>query len=159
MDHLAGRVRSILVAFPSATSLIDAPDARLGGSPRPDEAPLASLNASSLNARYHAWLGQSGTRYTTSVFPVDRAADGAGLPRFSGFVLVPAVRRGGALRPIDVVPVETDIDRFDAIAAGLAEAATEWHVHLLAKGAPHRRAIVDDLLARHRPRMAAALSA
>ena len=126
---------------------------RRGAAVHRDDAPLTCLNTSSLSARYHAWRGLSGRRYTTSIFPVDGAAAGAGLPAFDGFVLIPVVRRGGVPYPLDVLAVETDAELCRAVASGLAGGVGEWHVHLLADDAGHRRAAVDDLLDRHRPAM------
>ena len=123
------------------------------------QASLACLRASSLNDRYHAWRGFSGARYTVSIFPVDRAADGDGLPAFEAFILVPVIRDGRSLEPTGVVAIETEADRFAAVAAGVADGASEWHVHLLAEGARQRRAVVEDLLQRHRSAGRAMLSA
>ena len=121
----------------------------------PVEAPLASLAASLLTCRYHAWWGLSGVRYTTSIFPIDHAAADEGLPPFDAFVLISVARAGGASRLVDAVVVETDADRSAAVDSGVVRGASEWHVHLLAEGAWRRRAVVDDLLACHRPEVVA----
>ena len=151
MEHLVGRTRgtqassvNVLAIAGRSRGIIDA---------HGDDAPLTCLGTSSLNVRYHAWRGASGTRYTTSVFPVDHAATEAGLPAFDGFVLIPVVRRGGTLRPLDVVAVETDAGRCRALTSSLARGVDEWHVHLLADDARRRRTVVEDLLDRHCPAM------
>ena len=126
---------------------------------RSGETPLACLKASSLSLCYHAWRGITGKRYTTSIFPVDDLADGHGLPSFRGFVLISAVRRAGTLHPSDIVAVESETARLEAIAFGLTWATSEWHVHFLAGCALGRQAVVDDLLARHEPQVAMTLSA
>ena len=106
-----------------------------------------------MSARYHAWRGVSGTRYTTSIFPVDHAATDGGLPAFDGFVLIPVVRRDGTSHPLDVVAVETEAERCRAMVSSLAQGVSEWHVHFLADDVARRRAAVGDLLDRHHPAM------
>ena len=116
---------------------------------RVDESPLACLMASSLGARYHAWHGASGRRYTTSIFPVHQASDGGGLPTFEGVVLIAVLREGTVLRPVHIMAMETAADR--KVASSLARGASEWHIHLLAGDVQRRRSIVEDLRERHRP--------
>ena len=158
MGHASDRTQGVLSA-PTLTLMIDDGSRFYSLAAEPDEAPLASLQASFLSRRYHAWRGLSGVRYTTSIFPVDHAADDEGLPPFEAFVLISVARSGGVSRLVDTVAIETDADRSAAITSGIARGASEWHVHLLAEGAWRRRAIVDDLLARHRPKVMVALSA
>ena len=158
MGHASDRTQGILRASTRASMIGEGSRSHSIAS-EPDEAPLASLKASFLGRRYHAWRGLSGVRYTTSIFPVDHAADDEGLPSFEAFVLMSVVRSSGVSRLVDAVAVETDADRSTAIASGIARGASEWHVHLLAEGAWRRRAAVDDLLARHRPKVVATLSA
>ena len=151
MEHLAGVSRNTPVRSPFASALSSRSRNFSVGR---DDAPLACLAVSPLGARYHAWHGASGARHTTSVFPVERAATDAGLPAYDGFVLVTVTRRDGALHFLDAVAIETEADRARAVARGLARTAGEWHVHLLASDAHRRRAVVGDILDRHRPAMA-----
>ncbi len=158
MEHASGCARSTFTAPSLALVSGEVPRCRSVAA-YPHEAPLACLEALVLSRRYHAWWGLSGVRYTTSIFPVDRAADDGGLPSFDGFVLMSVARSGGTSRLIAAVAVETDADRSAAIASGVDRQASEWHVHLLAEDPWRRRAAVDDLLARHRPEVMAVLSA
>ncbi len=115
----------------------------------PDEAPLASLRNASLAPRFHAWLGASGRRYVTSVYPIDLSRPLAGLPDFDAFVLIPVVRQGAARRPSTILAVERESDKRFAVSAALANDVREWHVHLLAERRSERASVVADLAARH----------
>lgn len=110
--------------------------------------PLASLGSSSLAARFRAWRGASGRRYVASIYPVDRYAEDAGLPRFDAFVLVSVRREGFERRSLGVVAVEGEAERHAALADALAGGVDEWHVHLLARARSDRATLVADLRAR-----------
>ena len=122
-------------------------------------APLEALRGDASSARFHGWRGDSGRLYVTSVTPVDTTAPDAGLPDHDAFVLVCAKRVGDVVRPLTITTIERISDRREAIAVGLAEGATEWHVHLLADDRRARSMSATDLNARHNSPMPAALSA
>ena len=114
---------------------------------------LASLAGGPLAGRFCAWRGVSGRRYVATVHPLDRAADGCGLPDYDAFVLI-AVGGGPASgtaerRILDIATIERAADRRAALARGLARGANEWHVHFLADDRRARAAMIDDVSARH----------
>lgn len=101
--------------------------------------------------RFHAWSGRSGRRYVCSVFPAEFEQPGAGLPDFTGaLVLAVGIAADGLRSPLALH------DSGDGEAAGLdrrrmflataqAQGAGEWHVYLLATEAEHRRLVMADL--------------
>lgn len=132
------------------------------GSPRPAEpasspraapgnAPLASLADQPLLRRFHSWSGRSGRRYVCSVFPAEFEQPGAGLPDFSGaLVLAVAVAADGLRSPLALHDSgEGDAASHDRrrmfLATAQALGACEWHVYLLATEAGHRRLVMADL--------------
>jgi hypothetical protein len=113
-------------------------------------APLDCLAGRSLAARFHAWRGNSGTRYVCSVFPVESDDRLGGLPEFDdAVVLAVGLIAPGQPRRIDVFEVSWWRGQFAgdlrAVSTALQAGAREWHVHLLAESADARRAMINDL--------------
>jgi hypothetical protein len=112
-------------------------------------AALESLAGGALAGRFHAWHGGSGRRYICTVFPVNHADPEAGLPDFSGAVVIAvACEANGARWPVAFCQCETGANPYarepfviDALAGG----ASEWHVHLLATEMTQRRAVIADI--------------
>ncbi len=125
----------------------------LRGDPRPAttgrEGLLASVASGPLSGRFCAWRGFSDSRYVTSIYAVDRAADDSGLPDFEAFVVIAVARSGLGRRIVGVAAIERPSERRAALALGLSQGADEWHVHFLAEDRMARAAMVADLRARH----------
>ena len=114
-------------------------------------APLASLTDQPLERRFHAWSGRSGRRYVCSVFPAEFEQPGAGLPDFTGaLVLAVGVAADGLRSPLALHDSgDGDAAALDRrrmfLAAAQGQGACEWHVYLLAPEAEHRRLVMADL--------------
>jgi hypothetical protein len=110
---------------------------------------LESLAGGALAERFHAWHGGSGRRYICTVFPVNHADPEAGLPDFSGAVVIAvACEANGARRPVALCQCERGANpyaREPFIIDALAGGASEWHVHLLATEMTQRRAVIADI--------------
>ncbi|WP_146030135.1 hypothetical protein [Methylocella silvestris] len=118
--------------------------------------PLHCLAGGDLAGRFHKWRATSGRSYIFSVFPVSAAddlggGDLGGLPPFeSAVVLAMGFNAAGERRRLGAFELCCPGSRAFAgasatVAALLRLGAREWHVHLLAKGANARRAILADL--------------
>ena len=104
-----------------------------------------SLAEAAVASRFHAWQGDSGRRYITSVFAVDLSSPDAGLPDLDGAIVMSVRREGMSRLPIGIFRVERHADRYIVLSSALAHGADEWHVHLLATTVAARQAAVADL--------------
>jgi hypothetical protein len=150
---IAGRVQS---TPPRGRDAVRAPgrDARIATAWTADpntssNAPLESLAGGSLASRFHAWRGASGRRYICSVFPADPGAPDGGLPDFADAIAIAVTcDRDGNRGCISLLLCDAALDpaeREGFVAAGLAEGAVEWHIHLLTVDAQQRRAAAQDI--------------
>jgi hypothetical protein len=123
-------------------------------------APLPSLEGEALARRFHAWSGRSGRRYVCSVFQADMQAPFAGLPDFAeALVIAVRIEKDGLRTPMAVFDSGDGgycEDSRAFVAAALTHSVGEWHVHLLATDAEHRRAVKSDLERAQQPRFQAA---
>lgn len=100
---------------------------------------LASLEILPFGSRFRVWIGRSGRRYVFSCFPIDH------LPTFEGAVAI-GLKDGpdGAARPIWIASAD-DRTALSKLACLLGGAATEVHLHLLARDEESRLAAIADL--------------
>jgi hypothetical protein len=87
-----------------------------------------------LGERMHAWRGASGQRYVVSVYPADAAPD------YEDAVVLYIARASDSRRILRIV------DDHDCVFGEPGD-ADEIHVHLMARGAAARAALIADLLA------------
>jgi hypothetical protein len=87
-----------------------------------------------LGERVHAWRGASGQRYVVSVYPADAAPD------YEDAVVLHIARASDSRRILRIV------DDRDCVFDEPGD-ADEIHVHLMARGAAARAALIADLLA------------
>jgi hypothetical protein len=87
-----------------------------------------------LGERMHAWRGASGQRYVVSVYPPEAAPD------YEDAVVLHIARASDSRRILRIV------DDQDCVFAQPGD-ADEVHVHLMARGAAARAALIADLLA------------
>jgi hypothetical protein len=104
--------------------------------------PIDALADDALGSRFRSWRGRSGRRYVFSVF------DAVSCPAYCDAVLVDvAVDEDGRRRALAFVDTGTFPE---PVMSALTRSAVpghvrEFHVHLLARDAAERRALLDDL--------------
>ena len=122
-----------------------APWVAVASSGPPEGAALAALAGMPISSRFCSWKGRSGQRYVFSVYPPSQC------PAFCGAILlavareakgrrrVLSVRETGAFREPAVAKSRRDLESFGA--------ASELHLHFLARSPDERAAAVADLTA------------
>jgi hypothetical protein len=152
-----GRLTSLFPAGAPSTARRVRPqrsDAAAANTPRP------SFESDALARRFHAWSGRSGRRYVCSVFQAHMQAPLAGLPDFAeALVIAVRLENDGLRTPIAVFDSSDGghCERARAfVSAALNHSVGEWHVHLLATDAEHRRAVKSDLERAQQPQFQAA---
>lgn len=139
-----GRLNSFLAGTPGYSRRVRAQRSEVAAN-----APLPSLEGEALSRRFHAWSGGSGRRYVCSVFPAEARAPLAGLPDFAAAIVIAVrIEKDGLRTPITFFDSGdgSDYERCQTfVAEALAHSVAEWHVHLLASDAQHRRSVRSDL--------------
>jgi hypothetical protein len=105
--------------------------------------PLAALAGEGLGVRFRGWRGASGKRYIFSVY------ESADCPAYCDAVLMAvAVGWDGERRIIAMTDTsgfpEPNVSRLLRRGSEIAE-PVEYHVHLLAKTAAERAAVIEDI--------------
>jgi hypothetical protein len=107
--------------------------------------PLAALAGEELGPRFRGWRGASGQRYTFSVYA------GTECPAYCDAVMMAvAVGRNGGRRIVAMTDTsgfpEPNVARLLRRGSEVAD-PVEYHVHLLAKSAAERDAVIEDISA------------